>query len=71
MTTLARHFSLIQIGAPKSLVFEKWQIPHKEFRENLRGAFVVPGDRETSVGFAELLAELTARSITSKYLKSA
>ena len=61
--TLARHFSLIQIGNSKSLSFEKWQIRHKEFRENLQWAFVVPGDRETSSGVAELLAELRGRGI--------
>jgi hypothetical protein len=50
---LARHWSVIQIG----------EIRTKEFRENLEWAVVVPGDRETSPGVAELLAELSARGI--------
>ncbi len=60
---LACHFSLIQIGVPKSLVFDRWQIREKEFRENLQWAFIVPGDRETSPGVVELLAELSARGV--------
>jgi hypothetical protein len=60
---LARHFSLIQIGKPKSLTFEKWQVRDKEFRENLEWAVVVPGDREPSLGVVQLLDELRARGI--------
>jgi hypothetical protein len=62
-STLARHFSLIQIGEPISPTFEEWQIRNKEFRENLEWAFVVPGDRETSAGVVQLLAELSARGV--------
>ena len=61
---LARHWSIIQIGDQKSLSFEQWQIRTKEFRENLEWAVIVPADRETSPGAAELLAELAARGIT-------
>ncbi len=61
---LARHFSLIQIGNQISHSFEKWQIREKEFRENLEWVAIVPGDRETSAGVSELLAELTVRGIT-------
>jgi hypothetical protein len=60
---LARHFSLIQIGAPAAATFEKWQIRDKEFRENLEWAVVVPGERGASPGVLELLVELEARGI--------
>lgn len=61
---LARHWSIIQIGAPKSQVLDHWEIRAKEFRENLEWAVVVPADRETSPGVSQLLAELSARGIT-------
>jgi hypothetical protein len=60
---LARHWSIIQIGAPKSPTVDKWQIRTKEFRENLEWAVIVPADREISPGAAELLAELSARGV--------
>jgi hypothetical protein len=60
---LARHWSVIQIGEAKSAIVGRWEIRAKEFRENLEWAVVVPGDRETSRGAAELLAELAARGI--------
>jgi hypothetical protein len=61
---LARHWSVIQIGAPKSEALGQWQIRTKEFRENLEWAVIVPADREPSPGAAELLAELAARGVT-------
>jgi hypothetical protein len=61
---LARHWSVIQIGAPKSQALGQWQIRTKEFRENLEWAVIVPADREPSPGAAELLAELAARGVT-------
>lgn len=60
---LARHFSLIQIGVPKSTAFDRWQIRSQEFRENLQWAFIVPGDRQTSPGVVELLGELSSRGV--------
>jgi hypothetical protein len=61
---LTRHWSIIQIGAPKSQSLDQWQIRTKEFRENLEWAVIVPADREISPGASELLAELSARGIT-------
>ena len=60
---LARHWSLIQIGAPISQGLDQWQIRTKEFRENLEWAVVIPADREISAGVYELLSELSARGI--------
>jgi hypothetical protein len=60
---LARHWSIIQIGVPKSQTLHQWQIRTKEFRENLEWAIIIPGDREISLGAAELLAELSARGV--------
>jgi hypothetical protein len=61
---LARHWSIVHIGAQKSPSLGHWEIRNKEFRENLQWAVVVPGDRETSPGVSQLLAELVARGIT-------
>jgi hypothetical protein len=61
--SLARHWSLIQIGPPKSQSFGLWQIRDKEFRENLEWAVVLPGDRPTSAPVTRLLSELSARGI--------
>jgi hypothetical protein len=60
---LARHWSVIQIDQAASLKFELWEIRNQEFRENLAWAVVIPGDREPSPGAAQLLSELSSRSI--------
>ena len=60
---LARHWSIIQIGAPKSQTLDQWGICAKEFRENLEWAVIVPAERDISPGAAELLAELSARGV--------
>jgi hypothetical protein len=60
---LARHWSLIQIGAPVPTALARWSISSREFRENLAWAVVVPGDGEISPTVVELLAELSARRI--------
>jgi len=67
---LARHWSLTQIGESKSASFGAWQIRDKEFRENLEWAVIVPGDRETSPGVTQLLAELCARGVTIRRLST-
>jgi hypothetical protein len=60
---LARYWSVIQIGAEKSLSLGPWEIQTKEFRENLEWAVIVPGDRDASPGVAQLLGELAGRGI--------
>lgn len=60
---LARHWSLIRIGAETPPELGAWQIRTKEFRENLEWAIVVPGDGEISPAVAQLLGELSARGI--------
>jgi hypothetical protein len=60
---LARHLSVVQIGAPPPSTFGPWQIRNKEFRENLEWAVVVSDTHETSAPVAQLLSELTARGI--------
>jgi hypothetical protein len=60
---LARHWSLIRIGETKSSCFEAWEIRSNEFRENLEWAVIVPGDRQTSSGVQQLLAELVQRGV--------
>ena len=60
---LARNWSVVQIGEAKSQKFEKWEIRNQEFRANLQWAVIVPGERETSPGVLELLAEMAARGV--------
>jgi hypothetical protein len=61
---LVRHWSLIQIGATIPPALNSWDIVSREFRENLRWAVVVPGDREISRAVMKLLRELSERGIT-------
>jgi hypothetical protein len=67
---LARHWSTIQIGEPKSSSYGQWEIRHKEFRENLEWAVIVPGDREISPGVAQLLSELAAHGAIIRTLSA-
>jgi hypothetical protein len=60
---LARHWSVIRIGATTPAALAQWRISTKEFREDLQWAVVVPGDREMSPAVARLLEELEARGI--------
>ena len=60
---LARHWSLIRIGAATPPALSRWHIVSREFRENLEWAVVVPGDSEMSPAVAILLGELAARKI--------
>ena len=60
---LARHWSLIQIGAATPAELGRWRISSREFRENLEWAVMVAGDGETSAAVVELLEELSARGI--------
>ena len=61
---LVQHWSLILIGAATPPALNSWYIVSGEFRENLRWAVVVPGDREISYAVMKLLGELSERGIT-------
>jgi len=60
---LARHWSMIQIGAKTPPDLERWRISTREFREDLEWAVVVKGDRAMTPAVTQLLAELAARGI--------
>jgi len=60
---LARHWSLIKIGASIPPELRDWSIVSKEFRENLEWAVIVPGPGERSPAVAQLLIELSGRGI--------
>jgi len=60
---LARHWSLIHIGAATPPELAAWTISSREFREDLQWAVVVPGDGERSPAIVQLLGELSARGI--------
>ena len=64
--SLARHWSLIQIGARSPPELEPWRISTREFREDLEWAVIVPGDGDTTPAVKQLLAELAARGIVIK-----
>jgi hypothetical protein len=61
--SLARHWSIIQIGAKTARDLEPWQISTREFREDLEWAVIVPGDGEMTPAVKQLLAEMAARGI--------
>ena len=60
---LARHWSVIRIGAVTPPALAAWHISTKEFRENLEWAIVVPGDSAHSAAVVLLLGELRLRGI--------
>lgn len=60
---LARHWSLIRIGAETPASLRPWTIIKREFRENLQWAIVVPAETATSPAVATLLGELRARGV--------
>jgi hypothetical protein len=60
---LARHWSLIQIGATTPTHLQRWRISTREFRENLEWAVLAPGDGEITTAVAQLLDELAARGV--------
>jgi hypothetical protein len=53
----------VQIGELKSQKFRQWEIRNNEVRENLQWAVIMPGDRDTSPGVLQLLAEIAARGV--------
>jgi len=59
---LARHWSVIRIGAETPAELRAWRISTKEFREDLRWAAVV-GEGPHSPAVVQLLDELRARDI--------
>ena len=61
---LARHWSLIEIGATTPPALAEWQIVNREFRENLEWAVIVPAGTDPSPAVRTLLDELTARGVT-------
>jgi hypothetical protein len=61
---LARHWSVIRIGATTPAALSPWRIINKAFRENLEWAAVVPGAGETFAAVRQLLSELSARGVT-------
>jgi hypothetical protein len=67
---LARHWSIIQIGATTPPALERWRIITREFRENLQWAVVVPGEGEISAVVIQLLEELSARGIVTRDYRS-
>ena len=67
---LARHWSVIQIGATLPPELAGWTLVTREFRENLEWAVVVPADSEKSAAVATLLRELQQRGITVHNTKS-
>jgi hypothetical protein len=62
---LARHWSIIRIGAVTPAELALWTITNKEFRENLQWVVVVPDTTPHSPAVVQLLKELAERGILS------
>jgi len=60
---LARHWSVIEIGAATPPVLDGWYIVSHALREHLEWALVLPGDGDISPAVATLLDEVRARGI--------
>jgi len=67
---LARHWSVIRIGAQTPSHLEDWRISTREFRENLEWAILTPGEGEMTQAVAQLLDELQARGVELCDLRS-
>jgi len=63
---LARHWTIINIGATTPYDLQQWTISTREFRENLAWAATVPGEGEISPAVIQLLGELKSRGIKIK-----
>ena len=61
--SLARYWSVIQIGGTMPRALQNWRIVTRAFRENLEWAIVVPGEGGLNPAVALLLNELSARGI--------
>jgi len=61
--SLARHWSIIQIGGSTPASLQPWSMVTREFRENLEWAVIVPGDGDAMPAVTQLLGELQARGI--------
>jgi hypothetical protein len=60
---LARHWSVIRIGATTPAHLAAWRISTREFRENLQWAVVVDDPAPHSPAVVQLLDELRARGV--------
>lgn len=60
---LARHWSIIGIGARTPEALAAWTISTREFRENLQWAMVLAGQSQPSPAVAQLLDELRTRGV--------
>jgi hypothetical protein len=60
---LARHWSIIRIGATTPPELSHWRISTREFRENLQWAVITPSGTAPSPAVAQLLEELAARGV--------
>jgi hypothetical protein len=60
---LARHWSVIRIGAQTPEALTAWTISTREFRENLEWAIVIAGEGKPSPAVSQLLNELRARGV--------
>ncbi|MBM3813356.1 MAG: hypothetical protein FJW20_17160 [Acidimicrobiia bacterium] len=68
---LVRHWSLIQIGKATPPELRHWSISTREFREDLKWAYVVRGEQPMTEAVRQLLAELAARGIAAEEIPSA
>jgi hypothetical protein len=60
---LARHWSLIRIGARTPDALAAWTVSTREFRETLEWAIVITREGPPSPAVSQLLDELRARGV--------
>jgi hypothetical protein len=60
---LARHWSVIRIGARTPDSLAAWTISTREFRENLEWAIMIAGEGDPSPAVSQLLDELRGRGV--------
>jgi hypothetical protein len=63
---LARHWSLICIGARTPEALAAWTISTREFRENLQWAMVLACETPPSTAVSQLLDELRTRGVETE-----
>src|SRR5437763_9843502 len=64
---LARHWSVIHIGAETPGHLRQWNIVTRAFREELEWAVVVPAESAINPAVSEVLREIQSRGVEVRY----
>jgi hypothetical protein len=61
--TLARHWTIINIGQTKTPSLQRWTVVTRPFMQDLAWVIVVPGDGKITSDVVQSLQELAARGV--------